>query len=885
MEQRLLPRRALAFPFAPGDGNHRRDLPRRGGQRGRAGTRLRGERSQVAAAARASGFLFGVLGSAVRAIHLYSTTTRGSLRGTKSTCYGFRLGSPRQLDGRASIPVSSTLGRFCHGFFANVRPARLLPVAAALTLSTVLAQTSPANCPTGAGPHEVIFCAVATDTVGRVYHLRGSASVETSDAKLSADRIDYNEETGDALARDNVHIKYFKKGEEIWADRVEYNIQRDTGIFFNVHGTSPARIDPRPGLLTTTNPFYFEGRWAERVKEKVILYHGFVTDCRLPRPWWTLRAVRFDIIPQERALAYRAVFRLRFLPLLYAPVFYKSLEERPRKSGFLTPNIGNSSRRGKMVGVGYFWAINRSYDASYRAQWFTQRGFAHTVDFRGKPSQNSGFDLYLFGVNDRGRQLDNGDRLKEGGLLLAISGHADLGRGFYARGDVNYLTSMRFRRAFTESFNEAIISEVHSTGFVGKHWSDYGLDLAFVRLENIQDTGAYDPVLKTYAPDNKIVIRKLPELEFVSRPRELRHWRLPVWVSMESSAGLLSRDQPLFQTRQFVDRIDFQPRVMTALRWKGFNLLPSFSIRETSYGSHQDQGVLSGGNIMRSAREFTLELLPPSLARTFDGPRWLGEKVKHVIEPRVFFRHAAGIEDFSKLILFDQTELMSNTTEADFSITNRLYAKRGSEVNEVLSWQVLQRRFFDPSFGGAVAAVDPATGLPGRNVLLSSLQVTGFAFLYGPRNYSPVISVLRANLPSGLGLEWRSDYDPLRHRPVNSALQGDWRHSIYSISLGHNYLRSGPQLSPSANQFRGMVTVGNDNRRGWNTAFSAIYDYRIGVMQFATTQVTYNTDCCGFSVQYRRFNVGTRNENQFRVAFSIANIGSFGTLKRQERLF
>ena len=114
--------------------------------------------------------------------------------------------------------------------------------------------------------------------------------METSEAKLWADQIDYNEETGDALARDNVHIKYFKKGEEIWADQVDYNIQRDTAWFRNVRGTSPARIDSRPGLLTTTNPFYFEGRWAERIKEKVILYHGFVTDCRLPRPWWTLRA-------------------------------------------------------------------------------------------------------------------------------------------------------------------------------------------------------------------------------------------------------------------------------------------------------------------------------------------------------------------------------------------------------------------------------------------------------------------------------------------------------------------------------------------------------------------------------------------------------------------
>ena len=44
-------------------------------------------------------------------------------------------------------------------------------------------------------------------------------------------------------------------------------------------------------------------------------------------------------------------------------------------------------------------------------------------------------------------------------------------------------------------------------------------------------------------------------------------------------------------------------------------------------------------------------------------------------------------------------------------------------------------------------------------------------------------------------------------------------------------------------------------------------------------------DCCGLSVQYRRFSFGTRNENQFRVAFAIANIGSFGTLKRQERIF
>jgi LPS-assembly protein len=101
--------------------------------------------------------------------------------------------------------------------------------------------------------------------------------------------------------------------------------------------------------------------------------------------------------------------------------------------------------------------------------------------------------------------------------------------------------------------------------------------------------------------------------------------------------------------------------------------------------------------------------------------------------------------------------------------------------------------------------------------------------------------------------------------------------------VGHAYVRGVPGLSPSFNQFRGLLGVGNESRRGWNAAFSAFYNFQTGVMDFATTQVTYNYDCCGLSIQYRRF--GIRNENQFRIAFAIANIGSFGTLKRQERIF
>ena len=98
-------------------------------------------------------------------------------------------------------------------------------------------------------------------------------------------------------------------------------------------------------------------------------------------------------------------------------------------------------------------------------------------------------------------------------------------------------------------------------------------------------------------------------------------------------------------------------------------------------------------------------------------------------------------------------------------------------------------------------------------------------------------------------------------------------------------MQSTPLLSPREDQIRGLFAVGDSNKPGWSAAFSANYDLRRDLVQYATTQVSYNTNCCGISFQYRRFNVGSRDENQFRVSFAIANIGSFGTLRKQERLF
>ena len=759
--------------------------------------------------------------------------------------------------------ASTLLGQFRGPLSGPVRPDA--PIAAVPRKRVAVKRNNPPAA------NEILIQAITQESEGTLRKLRGKVEIETTEFLLKADEVDYDDDTHIAEARGNVYFQNFDGGEELHADIVEYNMEEQTGKFYAVKGTAPARIEARRGVLSSTNPFVFQGNWAEKIKDRYILYDGFITNCKIPKPWWRLTGPKFDIIPGERALAYRSTFKFTRFPLFYTPVFYKSLEKLPRRSGLLTPSAGLSSRFGKTINVGYFWAINRSYDLTYRANVYTQRGLRHHVDFRGRPNDNTDFNFIMEGIKDRGQLQEDLTRLKQGGYLLALTGRADkLKWGFEGKINVNYLSSFTYRQAFSQSFNEAIYSENNAIGFLTKNWSTYSFHTVMSRHQVFQST----------LPDDQIVIRKLPSFEFNSRDKQISD-SVPIWLSFESSASFMRRKQPLFETRQMMDRLDVAPRIMTAIHIKDWNLIPSFSARETHYGERRDViGTrVTGQNLDQTSIEFGFDLIPPSIERTYDAPKWLGEKLKHVIEPRASFRYASGIQNFDQVIRFDQLELLSNTKEIEINITNRFFAKRsGGQVEEVLSWQVLQRRYFDPDFGGALAVGQ-------RNVLTSTIQLTAYGFLDQRRNYSPIVSAIRAKPIPAVGIEWRADYDPLRGVMTNSSFTADTRKGQWFAAIGHNKVAKIPLLSPEANQLLGRVGWGNEQHKGWNAGFNMVYDYRQGILQFAVTQVSYNSDCCGLSVQWRRFSFGTRNENQYLVSFAVANIGTFGNLRKQERLF
>ncbi len=62
-----------------------------------------------------------------------------------------------------------------------------------------------------------------------------------------------------------------------------------------------------------------------------------------------------------------------------------------------------------------------------------------------------------------------------------------------------------------------------------------------------------------------------------------------------------------------MDRVDFQPEAIAAFHWKGIDLVPGLSFRETHYGESILNGKVATQDFLRSSREASLDVVLPSL--------------------------------------------------------------------------------------------------------------------------------------------------------------------------------------------------------------------------------------------------------------------------------
>lgn len=750
--------------------------------------------------------------------------------------------------------------------------------------------------------------------VGDVYTLEGDVVIVSGEYTVHADRIEYNAATGDVKAEGHLRMTGGAMVESIAADRGEFNIETQQGRFYNVIGSVGMRgaLAQRPNVYTTGDPFLFTGRMVVKTgPESFEIYDGTITSCQLPRPDWQLSAGRFTV-RDGKATAKNTKFRLLNVPVIYLPYASHPVDVDVRQSGFMIPVIGQSTFKGGIIGEQFYLVLGQSMDLLVGAEYFSKRGWSQNVTYRYR---GRGMD---FATAKYTQVLDRGVGVgptyqNQGGEEFLLNARKDLSEHTRAVADVNYLSSFVYREAFNENFNQAVVSDITSSAFVQHDRNGY---VAAIHADRYQG-------LKNVTTGDEVRIFHAPSMDF--DVLEQRIGASPLVWSAQNSVTVLKRVQSNFRS-DVNTRFDIHPQVSVPLLAKGWAFRPGFGMRETFYSHQKKPGGLAGAvpvevysNINRAAVEATFEMRPPVLERVFDTgvfSRFLGRSVKHTIEPSVRYTYRTGVDDFNRYLRFDDTDVVSNTNEVEYGVTQRLFlrptkehdctteetpAEEGAKcggTRESLLWRIVQKRFFDPSFGGALN-----TGR--RNVLQSTLDFSGVAFLTDRRDLSPILSQMRLSATEKLDLEWDTNYDTHAGKFTQSNVFLNYHYGNYFGGLSHARLnapgraQTGSTVSATSNfsQLKLLLGYGDPVKPGFSVATTAGLNLSTRgptaatnqplALQYEAIQAGYNWRCCGFSMEYRRYELGTVRpaENAYKFNLTLANIASVGNLRRIDKIF
>lgn len=242
-------------------------------------------------------------------------------------------------------------------------------VAAMLAYAPAFAQTPAAPdaapstqppSPDGLAPDELYMEAdrLTRDDEGKRTTAEGNVEIRYQGRTLRADRIVYDEgaEGQPGVIRAFGHVQLINSdGSVEFADEFALDDKMSAGV---ARGFS-ARLPDNGKIASATAT-----RRSQVVQE---LNRAIYTPCEIckadgvtaKKPTWSIRADRVVQDKEQRLIFYRnARVHVKGVPVLYLPLFWHADPTAERASGFLTPSLGLSDRRGFSYEQPYLWAVS-----------------------------------------------------------------------------------------------------------------------------------------------------------------------------------------------------------------------------------------------------------------------------------------------------------------------------------------------------------------------------------------------------------------------------------------------------------------------------------------------------------------------------------------------
>lgn len=206
----------------------------------------------------------------------------------------------------------------------------------------------------------------------------GNAVATKGDTTITADSISVNRTTNEMSASGNVEVKDLRG--VIKGDTLRMEMENETGDVTN--GTITL---PREQYILT-------GKTLQKSYGQT--YHiedGAFTTCycdNFAKADWSVGGKTIDVTRGGSGVVHDGTFRVRGIPLIYFPYLSVAVSKE-RQSGFLFPHYGFSNTRGFVWQQPFYWAINKSYDATITTDLETNARVGLWGEFRYAPNEQT----------------------------------------------------------------------------------------------------------------------------------------------------------------------------------------------------------------------------------------------------------------------------------------------------------------------------------------------------------------------------------------------------------------------------------------------------------------------------------------------------------------
>jgi LPS-assembly protein len=689
--------------------------------------------------------------------------------------------------------------------------------------------------------------------------------------KLFADMVDYYVDDSRLVAAGNV--VFTNQEGRLSAEQVEFNLLTQNGTFHQASGIMSLGTQVDRRQFGNQDPdVYFYGDLIEKLgTRKYKVTRGGFTTCVQPTPRWEIVSGSVVLNLNDYALARNTLLKVKGVPLMYLPVIYYPIQDDDRATGFLLPTYGTSTVRGQAISNAFFWAINRSQDATFFHDWFTRTGQGEGAEYRyaAGPQSLGNFRLYRF--QQRASEFTQSGRtttLPAKNILQATSAVTHrLTNTLRAQVNVDYFSDVFLQQLYNQNIYQATQAQ---------------------RRISMGLSGASGPVSGgLYYTRNEVFGSSTSSTLYGTTPRAVaalapqRFFGLPVYggvntdfsyvpnksFSVDSKTGkqVTSSDTSL-------GRLDVAPTLRAPLSKLTFlSVNTTAGYRTTMYTRSLDaKGQLVPESLRREYFSTRTEVVGPVFTKIWDTPdRETIQRMKHVIEPTFAVEYITGFANQTSVprLSIDPADfVVGASTRSTYGLTNRLlYRSRDLEggargtTREFMTISVQQTYYTNK-----------------QSSLYDSSYVTGTSRTRAV-SLSPVALVARLSPSSGFDSNTRVEYDVngngLQSFTTGTTISGQ------HISTSANFNRQHFNSSSKPSSYLSASTSLNSSRS--RATYALQWNIAQGYVMSQSLIASYMAQCCGLQFEIQQYNYPPNSgypvtaDRRFNFGFVLAGLGTF----------